>query len=499
MTLTVTAFALLPSTPVHARRTVAAAAVVNAASYATTVAPGSIAALFSTDLTQQAGQPAGTIPLPTSLAGLSVKIGGITAPLFYASATQINLQIPSAVASGSISVEVFSNGSPTPVATGSVTVADAAPGIFTINQLGTLQAAVLNSDLSFNANFDALPGSRPEAGGNFVVIYATGAGRTTPVVLDGQAGPSGPLATADGVTSITIGGVSAQVLYSGLAPGYVGLWQINAILPASLPTNLATSLTVELKSKQGQPTTIAVANKNELTTVSGNVLSALTGAAISGADVSFQPTPSGTVRHALTNAQGLYSLYVIGPSSFSVAAAAAGYVTASQTTNIAGGDQAILPPIALTAPLAGGQYRVVIAWQNGIDLDAHLTGPTQGGTRFHVWWNGETNLLTPATAQFDRDDQTGIGPETLTFTPAANGAYRFSVQNYSNRDLNGSVGLNQAKVSVRIFVGSQQVSLVSPPGGGGTLWKVFEINNGQLTIINQLTDEPDPSNIKTAF
>ena len=110
MTLTVTAFALLPSTPVHARRTVAAAAVVNAASYATTVAPGSIAALFSTDLTQQAGQPAGTIPLPTSLAGLSVKIGGITAPLFYASATQINLQIPSAVASGSCTTPATTSG-----------------------------------------------------------------------------------------------------------------------------------------------------------------------------------------------------------------------------------------------------------------------------------------------------------------------------------------------------------------------------------------------------
>lgn len=489
----------IPVNQVEARRAAAAAAVVNAASYAPSVAPGSIAALFSLDMTQQAGQSAATIPLPTTLAGLTVKIGGITAPLFYASASQINLQIPSAVAAGNATVEVFANGLQTPVSTGTVTVADASPGVFTVNQTGTLQATVLNSDFSYNADFDALPGSRPEASGNYVVIYATGIGRTAPLVADGQAGPTSPLAIADGVTSVTIGGLSAQVLYSGLAPNFVGLWQINAVLPASLPTNLATSLGIELKTKQSQPTTIAVANKNELTTVSGNVLSALTGAAISGADVSFQPTPSGAVRHALTNAQGGYSLYVIGPSSFSVSASAVGYITASQTSSIGGGEQAVLPPIALTAPLAAGQYRVVIAWQSGIDLDAHLTGPGQSGARWHVWWNGETNLLTPATAQFDRDDQTGSGPETVTFTPQASGAYRFSVQDYTNRDLNGSIGLNQAKVAVRVFLGSQQVAFVSPPSGGGTLWKVFEINNGQLTIINQLTDEPDPSNIKTSF
>jgi hypothetical protein len=102
------------------------------------------------------------------------------------------------------------------------------------------------------------------------------------------------------------------------------------------------------------------------------------------------------------------------------------------------------------------------------------------------------------TAQFDRDDLTGIGPETLTFTPQA-GVYRFSVQNYSNRDLNGSMGFTLAKVSVKVYAGNQQVALVTPPGGGGTLWKVFELNGGQLSVINQLSDEPDPSNIKALF
>lgn len=484
-----------PISNVGARNAAAPLSVANAASYATTVAPGSIAALFSSDMTAQAQVAAG-LPLPTTLAGLSVKVAGITAHLFYAGPSQINLQIPSGVAAGNATVEVFANGSATPVSTGSVAVADAAPGVFTFNQLGTFQAAALNSDFTINSDFDVFPGSHPEASGIYVSIYATGVGRTAPLVPDGQAAPGGPLAIADAPTTVNIGGLAAQVLYSGLAPGYVGLWQINAVLPGSLLTNLATSLTVELKTRESQPTTLAVANSNDLTTVNGTVVSALTGSPITGADVSFQKIPNGTVRHALTNAQGQYQFKSF-TGDFAMSAAASGYITASQNATVSAGQGSTLPPIALTLPLAAGQYRVVVSWQGGLDLDAHLTGPATTG-RFHIWWNGETDLQTPATAQFDRDDLTGIGPETVTFTPQA-GVYRFSVQNYSNRDLNGSMGFTLAKVSVKVYAGNQQVASLTPPSGGGTLWKVFELNGGQLNLINQLSDEPDPSNIKVLF
>jgi len=108
-------------------------------------------------------------------------------------------------------------------------------------------------------------------------------------------------------------------------------------------------------------------------------------------------------------------------------------------------------------------------------------------------------LQTPATAQFNRDDQTGAGPETLTFTALASGVYRFSVQDYSHRDSNGSMGFATAQVTVRVYAGNQQVAVLTPPSGGGTLWKVFELTNGQLNLINQLGDEPDPSNIRILF
>lgn len=487
-----------PASQVRASRAAAPLALVNAASYAESVAPGSIAALFSSNMTAQAGEAAGTLPLPNTLAGLTVKVNGIVSPLFYASAGQVNLQVPHGVPTGVAGVEVFVAGATTPVSTGTVNVFDAAPGVFTVNQLGTAQAAAINSDYSINADFDRFPGSHPEAGGTWVIVYATGIGRTSPLVADGQVAPGGPLAIADGTTTVSVGGLQAQVLYSGLAPGFVGLWQLNVLLPASLATNLSTSVGIELKAKQSQPTTIAVANKNDLTTVSGNVVNALTGSPIASADVAIQPVPAGALRHAFTNAQGKYQMVLLGPSNLSLSASAAGFITASNTASIEGGTQTALPPIALTVPLAAGQFRVVVAWQSALDLDAHLTGPATAG-RFHVWWNGETDLRVPATAQFDRDDLTGLGPETITFTPQPGGIYRFSVQNYSNRDISGSMGFAKAQVRVSVYSGSQQVAVLSPPSGGGTLWKVFELNNGQLAVVNQLSDEPDPSNIKTLF
>jgi uncharacterized protein (TIGR03437 family) len=472
-------------------------ALVNAASYDSAVAPGSIGALFGSGMTGQAAQAAATIPLPTTLAGLSVKVNGLTAPLFYASATQINLQVPSGVAPGTATVEVFSNGSTTPVASGTVTVADAAPGVFTFSATGQGQAVVLNSDYTLNSDFDTLPASRPEASGKFVIIYATGIGNTNPLVADGQAAPASPLAVATDTTTVTIGGVSAQVLFSGLAPGFVGLWQINAVLPESLPTNLATSLRVDLKTRQSLQTTLAVANKNEFGSVTGSVVNALTGAPLGSASISLQPTGSGKTRSATTNGQGQYSLFVISPGGYNLSASATGFLTATQGATVTGGQDNTLAPIALTPPLVAGQYRIVMTWQSGIDLDAHLTGPASGN-RFHVWWNGETDLGTPVTAQFDRDDTTGTGPETVTFNPGT-GLYRFSVQNYTQRDTNGSNGLAQAGVMVRVYLGSQQVALITAPSGGGTLWRVLEINNGILNVVNTLTDEPDPSNIKVTF
>ena len=120
-------------------------ALVNAASYEAAVAPGSIAALFGNGLATQT-QAAATLPLPTALAGTSVKIGGRAAPLFFASPSQFNLQVPSGLNAGTHFIEVFTNNATTPTHTGMATIGEAAPGIFTLNANGNGQAAALNAD-----------------------------------------------------------------------------------------------------------------------------------------------------------------------------------------------------------------------------------------------------------------------------------------------------------------------------------------------------------------
>ncbi len=479
----------------HARE-VAQAALVNAASYDATVAPGSIAALFGSGLAAQT-QIATSVPLPKTLAGVTVKINSLDAPLFFVSPNQINLQVPSGVNVGTANIQVFNSGAASPVATGSATVAEAAPGVFTLDLSGRNQAVALNSDLSRNAEFDRLPSSRPEAGGNVVVIYATGIGNTNPLVADGQVAPGGPLAQATSATTVTIGGIPADVQFSGLAPGFVGLWQLNVVIPASLPTNSNTPLLISLKGKQGTQTTLAIANKNEFAAVTGSVLNAVTGAGLAGANVTLQPTGTGKMRTAITDAAGKYSLYVVNPGSYTLSAAANSFISVSQSATLTGG-QTQTAVFALTAPLSAGQYRVIVTWHSTVDLDAHMTGPATGTARFHVWWLEPDDLLSPITTQLNVDSGSP-GPETLTFTPNANGAFRFSVHNYTDRDKTGNAALSQSGVTVRVYNGSQQVQSFTAPAGNGTLWKVFEFSGGQLKAINTLSDEVDASNIKNSF
>src|SRR5579862_3215399 len=104
--------------------------VVNAASFATPVAPGSLVSIFGSNLAPQTAQ-ASAIPLPASLAGVSVTFNGLSAPLLYAAAGQINAQIPFEVPSSS-SVNVVVNNNGLLSAPQTVDISPYAPGIFAV-------------------------------------------------------------------------------------------------------------------------------------------------------------------------------------------------------------------------------------------------------------------------------------------------------------------------------------------------------------------------------
>jgi len=219
------------------------------------VAAGSIVSIFGSNLSE-ATVAATSLPLPTTLGQTNVRIGGIVAPLFFVSPGQINAQVPWAVAAGTSTVTVAAvGGSSIPT---NVTVQDSAPGLFSQTSDGRGPGAVLNYVPEQKVYAINTPGATINPGG-IVTIYGTGFGRVTNPPADGVA--AGAATQTSIITPVvTIGGRSATVQYSGLAPGFVGLYQINAVIPTGTPEGCYLPVTVAFGSNVSNTVTIGVTN-----------------------------------------------------------------------------------------------------------------------------------------------------------------------------------------------------------------------------------------------
>ncbi len=193
------------------------------------IAPGAIVAIFGTDLASDT-QVASGVPLPTMLGEISVTFNGIAAPLFFVSGTQINAQVPFELVAGADLVTVqLTRGSETSEAQ-PIAIAAVSPGIFTLNQEGTGAGAILHA-----ADFQPVTESNPALPGEFLLIFCTGLGPVLPEVPSGNVAPgTEPLAETLSTPMVNIGGIPAEVVYSGLAPGFVGLYQVNVEVPVGV-------------------------------------------------------------------------------------------------------------------------------------------------------------------------------------------------------------------------------------------------------------------------
>jgi uncharacterized protein (TIGR03437 family) len=223
----------------------------NAASYqpGNAIALGSFVSIFGANLADGSGAP-NTQPLPTSYQGTQVFLGGVALPLQYAGPNQINALIPANVAVDSQQPLVVQRDL-TQAAPTSVTIADAQPGIYTANQQGSGQGAVLNSDYSYN-------GSRAASRGDYIQIFCTGLGAVTNPPPTGAAAPNTPLSYTVSTVTASIAGINAPVLFSGLAPGFIGLYQVNATIPLSAPVGPAVALTLSVGSAVSNTATIQI-------------------------------------------------------------------------------------------------------------------------------------------------------------------------------------------------------------------------------------------------
>jgi uncharacterized protein (TIGR03437 family) len=222
----------VPSTP-----TIAAKGITNAAGFTAPISPGSLASIFGGGFALAAAQ-ARTYPYPTELSNISVSVNGKLAPIYYVSATQINFQVPWETPIGTATVAVTVNNVTGNAQT--VQVVPAAPGLFTV---GNIQAAAINPDGNLNSDSD------PANSGDTILVYATGLGPVTLPQTDGVPASTTSLAYDSLTCTASIGSTPVTVPFCGLAPGYVGLWQVNVVIPSALaPADYPLVLTVNGQS-----------------------------------------------------------------------------------------------------------------------------------------------------------------------------------------------------------------------------------------------------------
>jgi uncharacterized protein (TIGR03437 family) len=212
------------------------AGIVNAASSQPAIAPGTLIAIFGTNLAAGTAQFSDT-PLPVSLGGTSVSINGTPAPLLFVSPGQVNAQVPYDTIAGTAKLVVQSNNVPSPAV--NFQVAATGPGVFTPLQSNHVLALNL-ADGTYNAP------QTPAHPGQYVTAYLTGQGLVDPPVTAGGVGPSSPpFPTPVAPVQVKIGGTLAVIQFAGLAPGFVnGLLQMNVLVPDVAPGELSFDVSV---------------------------------------------------------------------------------------------------------------------------------------------------------------------------------------------------------------------------------------------------------------
>lgn len=210
------------------------------------VAPGEAVSIYGSALGPAVGTAqsfdAKTLQLPVNAAGVSVTWNGIPSPLYYASAGQLNVQVPYEV-SGASEAEILVSVSGAVILSGKALIAATHPGVFPL---------VFNPDLSVNS------ASNPAARGSTVFFFASGQGVTSPASVTGMAAVgSYPEPVAPVV--VTIGGSAANIVFKGQAPYTAGVMQVNVTVPADAPAGNAVPVTLQIGGTAAQSgLTIAV-------------------------------------------------------------------------------------------------------------------------------------------------------------------------------------------------------------------------------------------------
>ena len=201
------------------------ASITNGADFSRNMGAGGLITIFGDNLATQTASAAGT-PLPTSLANTCVTVNGGNLPLLFVSPEQINAQLP--FVAGVSNMLVHNPGGLSNIFVSRVD--PSAPAIFKVSGPNNNSfAAVFREDNKLATL------SSPLRANEIAVIYATGLGPVSPIALPGYSAPESPLSIVTNQPAVTFGGVDGDILFAGLTPGFVGLYQINVRVPIGAP------------------------------------------------------------------------------------------------------------------------------------------------------------------------------------------------------------------------------------------------------------------------
>jgi uncharacterized protein (TIGR03437 family) len=220
----------------------------NAASGTARISPGALASIYGSGFGTSTFVADDGRPWPTSTTNfVSVQVNGVAAPLYYVSPGQINFQVPWATpTTGTVNVAVLVNGGSSNIAASPV--GTAAPGLFYDQVSG---AAIVQNTPDYSLN----SASNPAPAGSTIVAYLSGSGPVNPPNKDGT--PNDTLSWATSVYSAKIGSAAATVSFAGLSPGFIGLTQMNIVVPPALAPGVY-PLSVTIDGQTSNSGTIAV-------------------------------------------------------------------------------------------------------------------------------------------------------------------------------------------------------------------------------------------------
>jgi uncharacterized protein (TIGR03437 family) len=186
------------------------------------LSPGNISEIYGSGLSSSGPGTPSQLPLPNTFNNTSVQVAAFSAPLYYVSDGQLDVQLPAELAPNASYPLVVTNGNAISVPR-IVTVTDVSPGV---------AATTDGQMISQHADFTYVTAASPAKPGEVLIMYLVGLGATNPPVQSGIASPGiAPLPQLVNSVTVTVDGESSIIRFAGLTPGAVGLYQINFTIP----------------------------------------------------------------------------------------------------------------------------------------------------------------------------------------------------------------------------------------------------------------------------